>query len=395
MSQAHKLSLRIARQVRDLPPSGIRRFFDLVMGMEDVISLGVGEPDFSTPWRICDAAIEALQRGYTSYTSNLGLLPLRQAIADHLRDEFGVEYDPESEIIVTNGVSEALDLAARALLEPGDEVLVPEPCYVSYKATVSLAGGKPVPVATRAEDEFKLQVEALEEAVTDRTRAIIIGYPNNPTGAVMTAEELAPIAGFAEAHRLAVFSDEIYAHLTYSGRHTCFASLPGMREQTVLLNGFSKAWAMTGWRLGFACAPAEVIAALNRIHAYTALCANTLGQFGAIEALANCQRERAEMLQAYDERRRLLVSGLRELGLECFEPRGAFYAFPSVEATGLSDEEFAERLLMEHQVAVVPGRAFGEAGEGHVRCCYATSMENLRVALERIGDFLDSLPRQV
>lgn len=395
MSQTSRTGIRIARHVAALPPSGIRRFFDLVIGMDDVVSLGVGEPDFATPWRICDTAIECMQRGLTSYTSNLGLLPLRQAIADYLRDEFGVEYDPETEVLVTNGVSEGLDLATRVLLEPGDEVLVAEPCYVSYKATVSLAGATPVVVETRAGDDFKLQADVLEDAVTERTRAILIGYPNNPTGAVMSREELRPIADFAAKHGLVVLSDEIYAHLRYAGEHCCFSSLPGMRERTVLLNGFSKAYAMTGWRLGFACAPAELVEAMNRVHSYTALCASTIAQCGAIEALQGCRQEREKMIEAYDQRRRFLVSGLREVGLECFEPEGAFYAFPSVQATGLDGEEFGERLLREEKVAVVPGSAFGASGAQHVRCCYATSMEQLRTALERMASFLDRLPRQV
>jgi aminotransferase len=359
--------------------------------MEDVISLGVGEPDFATPWRICDAAIEALHRGYTSYTSNLGLLPLRYAIAEYLRDEFGAEYDPETEILVTNGVSEALDLAARALLEPGDEVLVPEPCYVSYKATVALAGAVPVPVQTRVEDGFKLLPEAVEESITPRTRALLMGYPNNPTGAVMDREELQRIAGVAAKHNLIVLSDEIYAHLRYEGVHTCFASLLGMKDQTILLNGFSKAYAMTGWRIGFACGPADIIQAMNRIHAYTALCAPIMAQLGAIEALHTCRREREQMVMAYDQRRRFLLSGLREIGLECMEPLGAFYAFPSIKATGLDDKEFARRLLMEHRVAAVPGSAFGETGAGHLRCCYAASLEDLRTALERMAAFVESL----
>ncbi|MBC7288404.1 MAG: aminotransferase class I/II-fold pyridoxal phosphate-dependent enzyme, partial [Armatimonadetes bacterium] len=272
MSSAKRAVLQVSSRVASLPPSGIRRFFDLVAGMEDVISLGVGEPDFATPWRICDAAIEGLYRGQTSYTSNRGLLPLRSLIAEYMKDEFGVEYDPETEILVTAGVSEGLDLLMRAILEPGDEVLVAEPCYVSYKPTVALAGGVPVPIETRAEDEFKLLPDAVEQAVTNKTRALIIGYPNNPTGAVMTRDELAAIAEVVERHGLAVISDEIYAHLTYGVKHTCFASLPGMRERTVILNGFSKAYAMTGWRIGFACGPADVIEGMNRIHASTARC---------------------------------------------------------------------------------------------------------------------------
>jgi aminotransferase len=382
---------RVNRYVQSMPPSGIRRFFDLVLGMDDVISLGVGEPDFATPWRICDAAIDAFQRGHTSYTSNLGMLPLRYAISEYLKSEFGVEYDPEREILVTNGVSEGLDLAMRALLEPGDEALVAEPCYVSYGATVELAGGKAVMVETRKEDEFKLRAEAVEDAITDKTRLMLIGYPSNPTGAVMTGEELAEIAKVAEKHDLMVLSDEIYAHLTYEGTHTCFTSLPGMKERTLLFNGFSKAYAMTGWRLGYVCGPPEIIDAMNRIHAYTALCAPITAQFGAIEALKHCARERDKMIEAYDQRRRLLLQGFWDMGLECFEPKGAFYAFPSIEATGLDCETFAERLLMSKKVAVVPGNAFGKSGEGHLRACYATSTEKLKVAVERIGEFLEEV----
>ncbi len=395
MPEKSTSKIKISSLVANMPPSGIRRFFDLVLGMEDVISLGVGEPDFPTPWRICDAAIEALHRGLTSYTSNLGMLPLRNAISEYLHREFGLCYDPETEIIVTNGVSEALDIAMRAILEPGDEVLVPEPCYVSYKPTVIFAGGVPKVVETRREDEFKLRADALEEAITPRTRALLVGYPSNPTGAVMTRQDWLPICELAEKYNLTIISDEIYAHLTYDGKHVSVPSLPGMRDRTILLMGLSKAYAMTGWRIGFACAPAHVIDAMNRIHAYTALCAPILAQFGAIEALTNCQRERQEMIEAYDQRRRFLLAGLRELGLDCFEPKGAFYMFPSVQSTGLDCETFAERLLLEHKVAVVPGTAFGTCGAGHIRCCYATSIDNLRTALERMADFLEKLPRQV
>ncbi len=392
MSARRSNRVHISSRVASLPPSGIRRFFDLVASMDDVISLGVGEPDFPTPWRIRDAAIDGLRRNQTSYTSNRGLPALRELIAEYMANEFGVPYEPETEILVTVGVSEGLDLAMRALLEPGDEVLVPEPCYVSYKPCVALAGGVPVVVPTTADDEFKLMPDAVEAAITPRTRALLFGYPNNPTGAVMSRDELLPIAELAERHDLIVVSDEIYAHLTYDGHiHTCFAALPGMRERTIVLNGFSKAYAMTGWRIGFACGPAEMIEAMNRIHSYTALCAPIMAQIGAIEALRNCHRERATMIDAYDQRRRFLVSSLRELGLECFEPLGAFYAFPSVESTGLDCETFAERLLMEKKVAVVPGVAFGESGRGHVRCCYAASMEQLREAVARIAEFLESL----
>jgi aminotransferase len=384
---------RTSRLVRELPPSGIRQFFELVVGVPDVITLGVGEPDFATPWHICDAILHALRRGHTSYTSNYGLLELRQEIAAMLERDYGVQYNPESEIIVTAGVSEALDVLLRAILNPGDEVIVPEPCYVAYKACVSLAGGRPVVVETRSEDGWTLRPEAVREAVTARTRALLIGYPNNPTGAVMTREQLQRIVDVAAEADLLLISDEIYGRLTYEGTHTCVPGLSGAWERTVLLNGFSKAYAMTGWRIGFAAGPADIIEAMVKIHAYTALCAPITGQVAAIEALRNGAAAMASMAAEFDQRRRLVIRGLAEAGLSCFEPKGAFYAFPSVTITGLSSEEFCRRLLHEEKVAIVPGTAFGECGEGYVRCTYANSFEALREALARLKRFVSSHTR--
>ncbi len=381
----------ISPLARDLPPSGIREFFDLVIGMEDVISLGVGEPDFATPWKICDAVVDSLRRGMTSYTSNHGLLELREAIAEDLLKRYGVSYDPATEIVITMGVSEGMDVAMRALLSPGDEVIVPEPCYVSYMPCVSMAGGAPVGVPTVIENDFRPQPQDIEAAIGPRTRGMVIGYPNNPTGAVMTRDELAALAQIARERDLFVVSDEIYAHLTYDGEHTCFPSLPGMQERTLLMNGFSKAYAMTGWRIGYACGPRSVIDAMVRIHAYTALSAPIGGQIGAIEALRNCEREMQDMMREYDQRRRMFIHGLNEIGLPCFEAKGAFYAFPSIAGTGLTSKQFSQALLFEEKVAAVPGTAFGACGEGHLRCTYATSMDNLKESLTRMKRFLDKL----
>lgn len=383
--------LQTSRMVQDLPPSGIRDFFDLVIGMQDVISLGVGEPDFPTPWHICDAAIAALREGMTSYTSNRGLLELRQAISRDLEQRYGVQYNPETQVVATVGVSAGLDLAMRAFVNPGDEVLVVEPCYVSYKPSIYLAGGTPVAVCTSEEHDFKLLPETLEAAITPRTRGLLIGYPNNPTGATMSRSELAGIAEVCRQRGIFVFSDEIYAHLTYEGEHTCFASLPGMADQCLVLNGFSKAYAMTGWRLGYACGPAEMIEAMNRIHAYVALCAPIGAQVGALEALQHGEREMQRMVEQYDQRRRLFVKGLNDLGLPCFIPRGAFYAFPRVGHLGLSSRDFSHRLLFEQKVAAVPGDAFGDCGVGYLRCTYATSLDNLKIALERLAAFVEGL----
>ncbi|MHC1759809.1 MAG: aminotransferase class I/II-fold pyridoxal phosphate-dependent enzyme [Negativicutes bacterium] len=379
---------RVSPLVRSIPPSGIRRFFDIVAEMSGVISLGVGEPDFVTPWHIRESCVHGLQRGYTSYTSNYGLLELRQEIARMIETDYGVTYNPKCEALVTVGVSEALDLAMRAILSPGDEVLVPEPCYVSYQACVTLAGGTPVSVSCTRENEFRVTVDQLAAAVTPRTKALLIGYPNNPTGAVMPREALAAIAQFAEKHDLIVISDEIYANLTYDGEHTCFASLPGMRDRTILLNGFSKAYAMTGWRIGYALGNEDFIAAMTKIHQFTMLCAPITAQIAAVEALQQGRPSRERMVAEYDKRRRLMVDGFRNMGLDCFEPKGAFYVFPSIQNTGLTSLEFAEKLLHAEKVALVPGNAFGACGEGYIRCSYAASSKNLSEALDRIARFV-------
>jgi aminotransferase len=382
---------RLSRSVQAIPPSGIRRFFDLLASLDDVISLGVGEPDFTTPWHIREAAIHSLERGYTMYTSNYGLPELRRAIADHLISHYGVEYDPTTEIVVTVGVSEGLDLALRAILDPGDEVIIPDPGYVSYGPCTTLAGGEVVSVPTTMATEFAVEVDAIAERITPRTKAILIGFPNNPTGAVMAKEDLQRLADLARRHDLLVLSDEIYDRLVYGVEHTCFASLPGARDRTVLLGGFSKSYAMTGWRVGYVAAPRDLMAGIIKIHQYTTLCAPIMSQKAAIEALRHGESDVREMVDEYDRRRRLIVTGLREIGLECVEPRGAFYAFPSIRSTGLSSEEFAERLLKEERVAVVPGTAFGSCGADHIRCCYATSVPNIDEALRRIGRFVGNL----
>lgn len=379
---------RISPAVNAVPPSGIRRFFDIAAEMKGVISLGVGEPDFITPWHIRESCVHGLHKGYTAYTSNYGLLELREEIARTIYNNYNVTYDPRKEALVTVGVSEALDLAIRAILSPGDEVLIPEPCYVSYKACVMLAGGTPIPVPTSMEHEFRVTVEQLEKLVSPRTKALLIGYPNNPTGAIMPKQELEAIALFAKKHDLIVISDEIYADLTYHGTHTCFASLPDMRDRTILLNGFSKAYAMTGWRIGYALSNPEFIAAMNKIHQYTMLCAPITAQLGAIEALRHGKDKMEKMVAEYNCRRQLMLEGLRSMGVSCFEPKGAFYIFPSIKETGLTSMQFAEELLKTEKVAVVPGDAFGESGEGFIRCSYASSISNLSEALERIGRFV-------
>ena len=368
----------ISQKVNNISPSGIRKFFDLLSSLEGVISLGVGEPDFVTPWHIREAATYSLERGYTMYTSNYGMLELRQELAGYLERHYGVSYQHEREILVTVGVSEGLDLALRAILNPGDEVIIPEPWYVSYPPCVILAGGIPVFVPTSKQNNFVLKAEDVEPLINKHTKAILIGYPSNPTGAVMSREELSKIARLAQKYNLLVISDEIYARLVYGVEHTCFASLPGMREQTILLGGFSKAFAMTGWRIGYLAANQQLIEAMLKIHQYTMLCVPTMSQMAAIEALRSGEDDVDKMVKEYDRRRKFIVKRLNEIGLPCFEPKGAFYAFPSIEATGMNSEEFAERLLMEERVAVVPGSAFGQCGEGFVRCCYATSWLTLR-----------------
>ena len=382
---------RISPVIKAVPPSGIRRFFDMAAEMEGVISLGVGEPDFQTPWPIRQTCIEMMQQGRTAYSSNQGMLELREEIVRVTQNDYAVSYDPVQEVLVTVGVSEGLDLALRAILAPGDHVLVPEPCYVSYNACVSLAGGIPIPVVTTIETEFRLTVQQLEAALTPQTKVLLIGYPNNPTGAIMNREELLEIACFVKKHDLLVISDEIYAKLTYEGEHTCFSSLPEMRDRTILLNGFSKAYAMTGWRLGYALSNPDFIAAMNKIHQYTMLCAPVTAQVAALTALREGEPDVKRMVGEYDKRRRLMLDGFRNMGLTCFEPKGAFYIFPSVRELGITSTEFAEQLLAAEKVALVPGGAFGDSGEGFVRCSYASSIEKLSTALERIGRFVGKL----
>ena len=378
----------LSERVQNLSPSGIRKFFDIIASMDDVISLGVGEPDFVTPWHIREAAITSLESGHTMYTSNFGLMELRLEIAAHIRKLYEVNYDPSDEILVTVGVSEALDLVMRSILDPGDEVIVPEPTYVSYVPCIALAGGVPVDVPTTMENSFQVTASDIESRITPRTKAILLGYPNNPTGAVMTRDAMLDISNLAIKYDLTVISDEVYDRLVYGVEHTCFPSLPQMKHKSVLLGGFSKAYAMTGWRIGYACANSDIIEAMMKIHQYTMLCAPIQGQMAALEALRFGETEVENMRLEYDRRRRLMVNGLLSIGLDCVDPLGAFYTFPSIRSTGLTSEEFAEQLLLEEKVAVVPGSAFGESGEGHVRCCYAVSQKEIEGALERIERFV-------
>ncbi len=378
----------VADRANRLSPSGIRKFFDLLASMEDVISLGVGEPDYATPWHISEAAVRSLEKGYTMYTSNSGTPELREETARYLHDRHAVDYDPYGELLITVGVSEAMDLVMRAVINPGDEVIMPEPYYVAYPSCVLLAGGKPVLVPTRQEDGFEIAAADIEKRITPRTKAIFIGYPSNPTGAVMPKDKLAAVAAVAEKHNLLVISDEIYERLVYGGAvHTCFSSLPGMKERTVLLGGFSKAYAMTGWRVGYAAGPREIIAAMTKIHQYTIMSAPTMAQVAAVEALRNGEDDVAEMVADYNRRRLFIVEGLCEIGFPCHDPKGAFYAFPNITAAGLDSETFSEMLLREEKVAVVPGSAFGKTGEGYVRCCYATSLAEIEEALNRMKRF--------
>ena len=381
----------VSDHIRGLPRSGIRKFFDLVSSMDDVISLGVGEPDFTTPWTIRESGIYSIEKGHTAYTSNLGMPALRREICRYVEERYHASYDPDRECLVTVGVSEAVDLAFRALLNPGDEVIYPAPCYVSYPAEITMAYGVPVPVTARAENGFALLPEDVERAVTPRTRALLLNFPCNPTGAVMDRSGLEKIAAIALKHDLAVLTDEIYSELDYSGRHCSIASLPGMAERTIFLHGFSKAFAMTGWRIGYACGPSELIGAMMKIHQYAIMCAPTVAQEAALEALRNGSAAREEMVESYRQRRDMFVAGLNRAGLECGLPEGAFYAFPSIKNTGLSSEEFAERLLKAQRVAAVPGPAFGPGGEGYLRCCYATSAGELTEALHRMESFMKTL----
>lgn len=380
---------RLSPAVNAIAPSGIRKFFDIAAQMEDVISLGVGEPDFVTPWSIRESCVYGLEQGYTSYTANRGMPELRQEIVNLYQRRYNTAYDANTDVLVTVGVSEALDIAMRAILAPGDEVLIPEPCYVSYQACTILAGGVPVAVPAKIENEFRITPEELEEHVTDKTKVLLIGYPNNPTGAIMTRKDLEAVADFAEKHDLIVISDEIYGDLTYGGEeHVCFSSLPRMKDRTILLNGFSKAYAMTGWRIGYALGNPTVIAAMTKIHQYTMLCAPITAQVAAVEALRHGEKYMKKMVAEYDRRRRLIYDGLTKMGLECFEPKGAFYIFPSIKSTGYTSDEFAEKLLTTEHVALVPGSAFGQCGEGHVRCSYATAIDKISEALNRIENFL-------
>lgn len=381
----------VSEKAKIIPPSGIRKFFDIVLTMKDVISLGVGEPDFDTPWNICEAGIYSIEAGNTAYTSNRGLQPLREAVARNLDQAYGVRYDPETEMIITTGVSEALDIAIRTVVDPGDEILIAQPCYVSYPPCVTLAGGKPVAVPCTENDRFRLNPETLAEKITKKTKALIINFPNNPTGGVMGEGDLKAIADLVADHDLLIISDEVYSELTYDSRHTAAASLPELRDRTITLNGFSKAYSMTGWRVGYLCAPKTLCDAALKIHQYAMLCAPTMGQVGALEAMRSGEDEKNAMVAEYRVRRNLFVHGLNEIGLKCHTPEGAFYAFPSVKETGLSDVEFAERLLKEQHVAVVPGSVFGEGGEDHLRCAYAVSRQNLTEALKRMGAFIESL----
>jgi len=386
------VSIAIAEHIKGIPRSGIRDFFEIVQSMSDVISLGIGEPDFATPWHIREAAIYALERGRTGYTSNLGLPRLRRSISDYIQKHFGIRYEPLSEILVSVGVSEAIDLALRALLNQGDEVIYHEPCYVSYAPSIVMAGGVARAVTTRADEGFILHAEELEKAITPRTRVLMLNFPTNPTGAAMDPEELEKIAAVCVKHDLVVLTDEIYSEITYEGRpHHSIATIPGMRERTVLLHGLSKAFAMTGWRIGFACAPAELIEAMMKIHQYSILCAPIMGQDAAIEALDRGEQSVNGMRREYEMRRNFIVSSLRDMGLDCPSPRGAFYVFPKITSTGLSSRDFSLRLLHEKKVAVVPGPAFGSGGEGHVRCSFATALDQIKIAMVRMAEFCREL----
>lgn len=384
----------LSKQITEIQPSGIRKFFDVVNEMKDAISLGVGEPDFDTPWRIREEGIYSLERGRTFYTSNAGLQELKEEICKYLQRKIHVAYDPKHETLITVGGSEAIDIGLRAMLDPGDEVLIPQPSYVSYLPCTILAGGVPVVIPLKNENEFKLTKEELEAAITPKTKLLVLPFPNNPTGAIMTKEELEPIAEVVKAHDLYVMSDEIYSELTYKETHCSIASLPGMRERTLVINGFSKGFAMTGWRLGYVCGPEIILEQMLKIHQYAIMCAPTNSQYAAVEALRSCEDEVDKMREAYNQRRRYLMSEFKRMGIECFEPYGAFYVFPSIKEFGMSSEEFATRFLEEEKVAVVPGTAFGDCGEGFLRISYAYSLEDLKVALGRLESFIQRLREQ-
>ena len=378
----------IRKEVKEMPPSGIRKFFDIVNEMEDVISLGVGEPDFVTPWNIREAGIYSLEQGDTHYSSNAGFIELREEIAKYLKRRFDLSYNPSDEILVTVGGSEGIDIALRALVGPGDEVLIPEPSFVAYKGCTTFTGAKANVLELKVEYDFKLTADELEEAITEKTKVVIIPFPNNPTGAIMTREELEPIVEVLKKKDVIVISDEIYAELTYNKEHVSIASFPEIKDKTLVINGFSKAYAMTGWRLGYACGNKVLIDAMKKIHQYAIMCSPTTAQFAAIEALRNGDESVSEMVKEYNRRRRVLVDGFRKLGFECFEPLGAFYVFPCIKSTGLSSEKFCEKLLLKEKVLAVPGNAFGDCGEGFIRACYASSMENIYEALRRIERFV-------
>ncbi len=381
----------LADKVVEIKPSGIRKFFDIVSEMKDAISLGVGEPDFDTPWHIRDEGIYSLERGKTHYTSNAGLMELRREICNYLYRRQGITYDPAKEVLITVGGSEAIDMGLRAMINPGDEVLIPQPSYVSYEPCAVLAGAVPVIINLKAENEFRLTAAQLEDAITDKTKILILPFPNNPTGAIMERKDLEAIAEVIIRHDIFVMSDEIYSELTYKEKHVSIAELPGMRERTILINGFSKAYAMTGWRLGYACGPKEIIAQMTKIHQFAIMCAPTTSQHAAVEALKNGDADVAEMRTAYNQRRRYLMNAFREMKLDCFEPYGAFYVFPCIKEFGMTSEEFAEKLLEEEKLAVVPGSAFGDCGEGYLRISYAYSLENLKVAIGRLEHFIAKL----
>lgn len=381
----------VSRQIQEIKPSGIRKFFDIVNTMDDAISLGVGEPDFDTPWRVRDEAIYSLEQGRTFYTSNAGLMELKVAVSEYLDRKYDLHYDPKTEMMMTVGGSEAIDIGLRAMLDPGDEVIIPEPSYVSYVPCTVLAGGVPVIINLKESDEFRLTAQELEDAITEKTKVLILPYPNNPTGAIMEREDLEAIAEVIRRHDIYVMTDEIYSELTYQMDHVSIASLPGMKERTVYINGFSKAFAMTGWRLGYACAPEVILKQMLKIHQFAIMCAPTTSQYAGVEAVRHCDREVEDMKMQYNERRVYVLRRLRGMGLSCFEPYGAFYAFPSIKSTGMTSDEFATTLLKTEKVAVVPGTAFGDCGEGFIRISYAYSMENLKVALDRIEKFLKKL----
>ena len=384
----------ISQRVQNIQPSGIRKFFDILENMRDAISLGVGEPDFQTPWHIRDAGIYSLEKGFTKYTSNAGMTDVRREICNYLARRFDLHYDYDSQVLVTVGGSEAIDLAIRCITDPGDEILIPEPSFVCYGPIAALASGVPVPIRLVADNEFRLSPEQLEAAITPKTKALVLPYPSNPTGGIMEREDLEKLVPILRAHNIIVISDEIYAELTYGQHHVSMANIPEMYPQTLVVNGMSKCYSMTGWRLGYVCGPQELVAQMTKIHQYAIMSAPTTSQYAAIEALRNGDEDIEAMKEEYDGRRRYLVNGLRQLGLSCFEPKGAFYVFPCICSTGLSSEEFCEQLLLQQKVVCIAGNAFGESGEGFVRMCYAASMQNLEEALRRIGLFLDSLKKE-